>query len=301
MLGDVGIARGGFSAETLNPGRQREGRGGPGAYSGSVVWPGEGVNHWSRPVGLFGDLGASFSPEPMGTYVAVAEGDPERAVELYAWNTVVSAAFYEPLQGLEVALRNAMHVQLARCYGEAWYDNPAAGLDIGTLERIAKARTDLARAGQVPTPSRVVAELSFGVWVALVGGGRRLDLAGRRANYEMTLWRPALSRAFPHRARLTRAAAHRGLNPLCKLRNRIAHHEPIFTRRLDEDHTRILQVTGWISPRARAWIECRSRVPLLLEAFSKGSGNPRAGLPEVERVLCDNARRSGMATEARGL
>ena len=63
----------------------------------------------------------------MGTYVAVAEGDPERAVELYAWNTVVSAAFYEPLQGLEVALRNAMHVQLARCYGEAWYDNPAAG------------------------------------------------------------------------------------------------------------------------------------------------------------------------------
>ena len=88
---------------------------------------------------------------------------------------------------------------------------------------------------------------------------------------------------------------------MCKLRNRIAHHEPIFTRRLDEDHTRILQVTGWISPRARAWIECRSRVPLLLEAFSKGSGNPRAGLPEVERVLCDNARRSGMATEARGL
>ena len=112
-------------------------------------------------------------------------------MELYAWNTVVSGAFYEPLQGLEIALRNALHGQLTRCYGEAWYDNPEAGLDIGTLERIAKARTDLARVGQVPTPSRVVAELTFGFWVALLRGGCRLDLAGHRADYERTLWRPA--------------------------------------------------------------------------------------------------------------
>ena len=30
-------------------------------------------------------------------------------------------------RGLEVALRNALHGQLTRCYGEAWYDNPEAG------------------------------------------------------------------------------------------------------------------------------------------------------------------------------
>ena len=101
---------------------------------------------------------------------------------------------------------------------------------------------------------------------SLLRGGRRLDLAGHRADYERTLWRPALRRAFPHRAKLTRMAAHQALDPLRNLRNRIAHHEPIFARRLDEDHARILEVAGWISPGARAWIEHRSRVPLLLAA-----------------------------------
>ncbi len=253
--------------ETLNPARLHEGSGGPGAYSASAARPGEGVGSGSSwPPGLLGDLEASFSAERMSTYVAAAAGDRERAVALYAWNTVVSGAFYEPLQGLEIALRHALHGQLTRCYGEAWYDNPEAGLDIGTLERIAEARTKLARVGQVPTPSRVVTDLTFGFWVALLRVGRRLDLSGHRADYERTLWRPALRRAFPHRAKLTRMAAHQALDPLRKLRNQIAHHKPIFARRLDEDHTRILEVTGWISLEARAWIERRSRVPLLLDA-----------------------------------
>ena len=56
------------------------------------------------------------------------------------------------------------------------------------------------RAGQVSPPSRGVARLSFGFWVSLVGAGGRIDLDGGRACYEMTLWRPALRRAFPHRA-----------------------------------------------------------------------------------------------------
>ena len=49
-----------------------------------------------------------------------------------------------------------------------------------------------------------------------------------------------------------------------------------------------LQVTGWISPSVRAWIERRSRVPLLLEAYSRGLCDPLAEFPEVERLLCDN-------------
>ena len=82
----------------------------------------------------------------------------------------------------------------------------------------------------------------------------------------MTLWRPALRRACPHRAVLTRIAAYQPLNALRKLRNRIAHHEPIFARQLVEDHGRILEVTGWISPVARMWVGRRSRVPVWLAA-----------------------------------
>ena len=121
-------------------------------------------------------------------------------------------------------------------------------------------------------PSGLVAGFSFGFWVSLLGPGGRLDPAGRRANYEMTLWRPGLRRAFAHRTPLTRIHAYQPLNALRKLRNRIAHHEPIFARPLLEDHQRILEVTGWISPGARTWIERHSRVPMLLAASDDAAG-----------------------------
>ena len=179
----------------------------------------------------------------------------------------MSAAFYGPLQGLEVALRNAVHRQLGGCYGADWYENPAAGLDTGCLERIERAKADVVRAGHSVGPPRVVAALSFGFWISLLGSGGRIDSTGRKADYEMTLWRPALRGAFPHRKTLTRKQVHRPLNGLRTLRNRIAHHEPIFARRLNEDYESILDVTGWISPGTRAWIERRSRVSTLLDSL----------------------------------
>ena len=186
------------------------------------------------------------------------------SIRLYAWNTAVSAAFYGPLQGLEVALRNAMYRGLAERYGEAWYDNRDAGLDRGAMERIAGARTELARDGHGDDPPRIVAALSFGFWVSLLGPGGRIG-AGRKANYEMTLWRPALRGAFAHRATLTRKEAHRPLNALRTLRNRIAHHEPVFARDLARDHERIVEVVGWITPGTRRWVEHHSRVPAILD------------------------------------
>ena len=215
---------------------------------------------------ILDDVEASFSPERMSTYRSAVRGDRERALHLYAWNTAVNAAFYGPLEGLEVALRNAMHRQLAGRYGADWYDNPLAGLDAGCLERIAKAQTEVTRAGHKAGPPRVVAALSFGFWISLLGSGGRIDPAGRKADYERTFWRPALRGAFPHRATLTRKQARSPLDSLRTLRNRIAHHEPIFARNLSEDHQRILDVTGWISPGVRTWIEGHSRVPTLLDA-----------------------------------
>ena len=267
---EAGAAR--RSGEKQNPGRIPKGRGGSGVYTTSVARQREAVNTWSWREELLDDLEASFSPERLDTYLAVAQGDRERALKLYTRNTELSAAFYGPLQGLEVALRNALHRELTRLYGAAWYDNLAAGLDRGALERIADAKRKIAPGGGTVTPSKMVARLSFGFWVSLLGSGGRLDAAGRRANYEMTLWRPALRRAFPYRTPLTRIQAYQPLNALRKLRNRIAHHEPIFARPLLEDHERIVEVTGWISPGARMWIDRHSRVPLLLAASDDEAG-----------------------------
>ena len=222
-----------------------------------------GVKRFAYTNDILDELEVSLSNERLATYLHAAQGDRERAIRLHVWNTGVSAAFYGPLQGLEVALRNAMHRRLADRYGDVWYDNGSAGLDRGALHRIAGARTELAREGRRDDPHRMVAALSFGFWVSLLGpGGRRVD--GRKANYEMSLWRPALRGAFAHRTNLNRKQAHGPLNVLRSLRNRIAHHEPIFARDLERDYDRIVEVAEWISPATRTWIEHHSRVPGML-------------------------------------
>ena len=43
----------------------------------------------------------------------------------------------------------------------------------------------------------LVATLPFGFWVALLGAGGRIERAGPKADYEKTLWRPALRGVSP--------------------------------------------------------------------------------------------------------
>ena len=73
-------------------------------------------------------------------------------MRLYTWNTAISAAFYGPLQGLEVALRNAMSNALTATYGVHWYDSAACGFDAGTLNRIMAAKNELQREGYPVDP-----------------------------------------------------------------------------------------------------------------------------------------------------
>ena len=79
----------------------------------------------------------------------------------------------------------------------------------------------------------------------------------------MTLWRPAPRAAFPHAARISRRDVHTPLNSPRMLRNRIAHHEPVFARHLKKDYGKILEITSWTAPRKRAWIEVHGRVAAL--------------------------------------
>ena len=225
---------------------------------------GVGVNPFSHTEEPLTEIEAALSPERLQPYLDVAGGDRERALRLYLWNTAVSAAFYGPLQGLEVVLRNAIHRQLSKRYGSVWYGNLDVGLDRGAQGRIRQAISELDREGSTNDTPRLVATLSFGFWVSLLGSGGRLE-SGRKANYEMTLWRPALRQVFAHRTTLIRRQAHSPLNELRLLRNRIAHHEPIFAWNLTADHARILEVMGWISPGIQTWTAHHSQLPVLLE------------------------------------
>ena len=215
------------------------------------------------------DLEKSLSPERFATYITSSGGDRIRAAQLYIRNSALSAAFYGPLQGLEVALRNAMHIQISRKYGADWYDNKATVLDARTSGEIAIVRAKLLKEGHIANPPNMVAAMPFGFWIALLGKGGQLD-AGGKANYEMTLWRSGLYKVFPFK-RLNRETAYHRIDHLRIFRNRIAHHEPIFKRQLEKDFASILEVAGWISPNTAAWISHHRRVPELL---AQSPGDP---------------------------
>ena len=179
------------------------------------------VNRFAYTPAVLRALEASLSFERLTAYRRETGGNLERALGLYLWNTAISAALYGPLQGLEVAMRNAVHRELSTVYGASWYDHPALPLSPVAKTLLRDAKATIAQRKKPVIPPRVVAELSFGFWVSLLG-------PGPSGLYEMRLWRPILYKAFPN-AKLSRKAVHQPLDRLCTLRNRIAHHETHFS------------------------------------------------------------------------
>ena len=192
------------------------------------------------------ELRRSLSTERFQRYLAATQGDERRALCLHVWNTAVAAAFYGPLQACEVALRNRVHAVLSSAYG-GWWLRDELLLRGGELRMARDAELVVARRNKEVVPGRVVAELGFGFWVGLFAKA-----------YDQALWRTHLYRAF--RPRPDRRDLHDDLDRLRTLRNRIAHHEPIFHRNLVEDHGRIMSILGALSPTVADWVAHHSRV-----------------------------------------
>jgi hypothetical protein len=168
----------------------------------------------------------TISKDRLQRYIDDAGGDEARGLKRYVLNTKISEAFYTPIQGLEIALRNSLHNQAKAHLGENWFAASAATLRHPATEMIGKAERALTADGKIPTPGRMLAELNFGFWVTLLS-----------SKYENSLWRPCLRKAFPNRPKGTeRKQVHGALNAVRRLRNRIAHHEPILQRQLDVDY-----------------------------------------------------------------
>ncbi len=192
-------------------------------------------------------LEEAISAERLAPYRVLAGGDTVLALRLYERNTALSEALYSALQGLEVTLRNRVDRALASGLGRAdWYN--AELLYAEQLRPVEQAKQALAREEKPPSPGRVVAELSFGFWTGMMG-----------PKYD-DLWRLHLVRVFAHRP-LQRTEAHERLNTIRKLRNRVAHYEPILSRPLDRDFNRILDAIAWMCPVTSRWVRAQSAFP----------------------------------------
>lgn len=190
----------------------------------------------------------SLSPERLGRYRRAARGDLRAAVRLYEWNAMTAAALFEVCGYVEVVVRNALHDQLVVHHGRLglpgqWFDDPGRTLDLRRHQDIAEARRRLRRDGKPETPGRVVAELSFGFWRFL------LD-----KRYQATLWAPALQHAFPHLPTRRRTDVYDPVVRIVRLRNRIAHHEPVYDQPLAALHRDLLGLAAHVDPDVAHWI-----------------------------------------------
>ena len=197
-------------------------------------------------------LARLLSPQRFDTFVRAAGGDLETALRLYAWNIEISSAFWGSFHMLEVSLRNTLHTQLVTlAKRDDWWnarlllprDSKKDLLHNDTKkivqEAISTAKGKQTAKGEELESGHVVAELSFGFWIGM--------LANR---YHQRLWEKTFVHTFPHYTGL-RIPLHDDLERLRKLRNRIAHHEPIFKRNLAIDHDKICGLIGFTLPLRR--------------------------------------------------
>jgi len=92
------------------------------------------------------------------------------------------------------------------------------------------------------------------------------------------LWKNHLVKIFPRRP-VQRAEVQMRLNSIRKLRNRIAHHEPILSRPLQRDANQIFDTLSWMSPITARWVRGNStfdeRFAAYRKSFTKiGGGRP---------------------------
>ena len=190
-----------------------------------------------------------LSAARMAPYLAATGGDWQRGLALYVWNAQVSAAFFESIHYLEVGLRNAMDRETSTRLGPLWLSPTSPLLTPRSRQAAAVA---MGHAGGPTAPrGKVVAELPFGFWWSLLSD-----------EYNRRLWQPALRFAFDGPVR--RRTLHSELDEIRRLRNRIAHHEPVHTRDLANDLGRLLDLAHRIGPVLGRHIEETSRVSEVL-------------------------------------
>lgn len=259
---------------------------GPSAYRGSIALM--FIQSNSQPLPALID---ALSHPRLSSYrkFFAAASDAE-ALGLYQWNEDLSAALFRSISLIEIVLRNQFHKTLSGKYGvigstvsRDWYLhlalNPQSKSKIDAVLYTRKGKQLLPRT-PVPSADDVISKLTFGFWAHLLDvsadaagqpvpwGQLILDIVPGHRQKQETYWRKVVHQD----------ALFARIDLCNELRNRIAHHEPIWKlgqlmeearprpgkavtvaapapttlpdalTRLTLVYERLLELLGWLSP-----------------------------------------------------
>lgn len=169
------------------------------------------------------ELTKFFSPSRLAGYQSVGETF-EQGFARYQWNIKLAESLIPALSYLEIGLRNGVDRAIAAAFGKDWLRNPPIRLQLNQfdLEKIDEQKRDIQKEkGWAATHDDLVAKLGFGFWSALF-----------HKRYDPILWQQdgTLIAIFPNMQRALRSRKYIApkLHMIRLIRNRTAHHEPIW-------------------------------------------------------------------------
>jgi hypothetical protein len=190
----------------------------------------------------------TLAPDRFDRFRRAHDADELDAVARYLWNMALCRSIQTPLHVLEVTFRNQLHNALRTLRSRSdWYDDSTL-MNSREQKMVLGAKSQLTNLGRPHDPGRVVAELTFGFWTSLYGVHHDLDII-----------RPTFNSVFQHLPAgvpARRQAATARLRDTRIIRNRVSHHEPIYSMpNLIATHTHICELVAWMSPQMSALID----------------------------------------------
>jgi len=217
-----------------------------------------------------------WSPQRFNRYLIAVDNDKLRARKLYWANIRLAQAFHPLLSQFEVVLRNAINSTLSVYFSDTeWIikqkngfmnDSSLATSRYFLKTSVVKTEKTLARKKIQITYGKVIADQSFGFWVALFLPHHYALLSG------------SIIRVFPHKPKTeTRASIYHRLDVLKKFRNRVNHCEPICFSGNKVDSVVPLQILQMIY-ELLSWMD-----PKLCSFFRK-LDNIESKVLQIERI-----------------
>ncbi len=201
----------------------------------------------------------ALSPPRVSTYLQALHDRPpslDKALDLYVWNGQLAAALLTPISVCEVVIRNAVDDAITAQHGINWPWDRGFYL---SLPQHGRKALDLATGKPSSTSTgKVIAELSFSFWENMF-----------TASFDAALWTPHLARVLPNLSLPVyrgRGHVHTELGKLRKLRNRIAHHEPLLTLNVLQTMNDLQALIALRCTDTAAWMAQTNNLTALLAA-----------------------------------
>lgn len=208
------------------------------------------------------ELVQQLSSSRYSTYLKKAGHDHAYAFQLYLYNARLAKAFLFPLHVVEIVLRNAVDQVLSAMHGAQW-PGDATFQALLTPESLTSLQKAIQRANHQGPAAKddVIAHLTFDFWSNLF-----------RPAYDRSIWQTSMPMLLPESPATTRAAFQPLVARINHFRNRIAHHEPIFSEDATLKFKDILDTVGYRSQAAASWLRSHATVHRIIRTRPNGAG-----------------------------